>query len=144
MNVETRVATVADSAAIVALNRDGLGYDHPLDSTRDALAEALASDREIVIVATIGEEVVGYCHAEDYRLLYAPAMVNVLGIAVTDGARRQGVGIELFDAVVGWARGRGAAAIRLVSGASRDGAHAFYVRAGFDEPKRQLTFRRPL
>lgn len=144
MTVETRRATVADAAAIRALSRDGLGYDQPLAATRDALEDALASGRELVVVATIDDEVVGYCHAEDYRLLYAPPMVNVLGIAVAKGARRRGVGSQLLEAVERWACGRGATAIRLVSGESRDDAHAFYARAGFRETKRQLTFRLPL
>lgn len=121
-----------------------MGYDHPLGETQAALADALASDREIVLVATLGDAVVGYCHAESYRLLYAPSMVNLLGIAVDARARRQGVGLVLLGAVEQWARDRGATTLRLVSGESRDDAHAFYAHAGFSLGKRQLNFRKPL
>lgn len=142
MHLGTRIATVEDAAAIQALNRSALGYDHPLAETQAALEGALASDREAVWVATLDDVVVGYCHAELYRLLYVPLMVNVLGIAVDVGVRRRGVGLALVEAAEQWARDRNATAIRLVSGENRDGAHRFYSRAGFTSTKRQLNFRK--
>lgn len=137
-------ATVADAPAIQKLNRDGMGYEYPLSDSLAALKDALSHDREIVLVATLGDAVVGYVHAETYRLLYALLMVNVLGIAVDGGARRQGVGLTLLTAVEHWARDRGAEALRLVSGDTRDDAHHFYAAAGLTSAKRQLNFRKHL
>ena len=90
MEPTTRVATLDDAVAIQRLNRDDLGYDHPLPAVRDALADALASPRDRVLVAEIDGRVVGYVHGEDFRLLYEPALVNVLGIAVATADQGRG------------------------------------------------------
>ena len=55
MTVTTRPATPADAAAIQRLNRDDLGYDHPLDAVVAALVDALASPRDLVVVAELDE-----------------------------------------------------------------------------------------
>ena len=68
---------------------------------------------------SVGERVVGYLHLEEYDVLYAGHMVNVLGIAVSSACRRQGVGRALLAAGEVWARSQGAEAVRLVSGESR-------------------------
>ncbi|MCW5952283.1 MAG: GNAT family N-acetyltransferase [Propionibacteriaceae bacterium] len=144
MTVTLRTAVVNDAVAIQALNRDAMGYDYSLPQTLTALQDALASEDEVVVVAVDDSLVVGYCHAQLYRLLYADLMVNILGVAVDSRARRQGVGLALMDSIGSWARSRGATAARLVSGESRTGAHRFYSQAGFTPTKRQLNFRRQL
>ena len=76
MTVTTRPATPADAAAIQRLNRDDLGYDHPLDAVVAALVDALASPRDLVMVAEVDGDVVGYVHAEEHRLLYLDLLVK--------------------------------------------------------------------
>jgi ribosomal protein S18 acetylase RimI-like enzyme len=145
VSTDVRLATLDDAAAICALNTRELGYEIPLPDSTDALARAIDSPREIVVVGVVsGGEVVGYCHAEMYRLLYASPMVNVMGIAVRQESRRQGVGAALIAAIERRARDQGCQAIRLVTGEVREGAHAFYTRIGFTINKRQLNFRKPL
>ncbi|HHU37681.1 MAG TPA: GNAT family N-acetyltransferase [Propionibacterium sp.] len=144
MEPTTRAATLDDAAAIQRLNRDDLGYDHPLESVTEALTEALSSPRDRVLVAELDGEVVGYVHGEEYRLLYERPMVNVLGIAVSDTARQRGAGRALLTELEAWAHSRGAHALRLVSGDTRPGAHAFYGRLGFAPVKTQVNFRKPL
>lgn len=144
MAVTTRPATLDDAAAIAVLNRDDLGYDHPVAATRAALRDALASPRDLVRVAESGGRVVGYVHGEEYRLLYEPPLVNVMGVAVTGTARRLGAGAALMADVEAWARERGASGLRLVSGETRADAHAFYQRLGFTGIKKQVNFRKPL
>lgn len=87
---------------------------------------------------------IGYVHAETYRLLYAPLMVNVLGIAVDSHARRTGVGRALLGTVEQWARERGAEYLRLSSGEGRADAHQFYSAGGLTQSRRQITFRKRL
>ena len=86
--------------------------------------------------------VAGYLHLCDYDLLYAPPLKNVLGIAVASRFRRQGIGRALLQAGEDWARRTGAAGVRLVSGASRTGAHAFYRRCGYGGVKQQINFKK--
>ena len=53
-----------------------------------------------------------------------------------------GIGRRLLEAVEEWARAEGCAGVRLVSGASREGAHAFYRSCGYDGGKKQLNFKK--
>ncbi len=135
-----RKARLSDAERINELNRNELGYDYPLDKTRDAL-EALL-DKDIILVAESGGTVVGYIHLCDYKLLYAPGMKNVMGIAVDSDFRRMGVGSELLREAERLAAEDGAAGIRLVSGKSRTGAHAFYESAGYYGGKEQINFKK--
>lgn len=71
-------------------------------------------------------------------------MKNIMGIAVSSDHRRGGVGKALMSAVEKWAAETGAEAIRLNSGKTREGAHAFYRGIGFEGDKEQLNFKKYL
>ena len=85
---------------------------------------------------------IGYVHANDYDVIYAPPMKNIMGIAVSNRFRKEGVGRALLAAVEAWARETGAWGIRLVSGAERTGAHEFYRHCGYSGEKRQVNFKK--
>lgn len=86
----------------------------------------------------------GFIHAQIYQTLYFDALVNVLGLAVSPNARRQGSGTALLARTEQWAVEVGAVGIRLNSGDTRTDAHAFYRHAGFSEEKSQLRFLKRL
>ena len=69
---------------------------------------------------------------------------SMMGIAVSSACRRQGVGSALLAAGEEWARSMGAVAVRLVSGESRKGAHAFYQSLGYRGNKLQRNFKKPV
>ena len=144
MDVQIRPARTTDAPAVWELNTAEMGYDFPLEETarRLALLTQRASDR--VFIAETDGAVVGYIHAADYELLYAPPYKNVLGIAVARAYQRRGIGRLLLQAVEQWARQTGAQGVRLCSGESRRGAHAFYERCGYTRVKRQWNFQRRL
>lgn len=144
MAVTTRRAILADADALRRLNAADLGYDHPLEAVESALRQVLASERDALFVAEVDGAVVGYVHAEEYRLIYLPLLVNVLGLAVASDRRRLGAGRALMDAVEAWARQRGASGVRLVSGTTRGDAHRFYAELGFEPVKTQVNLRKPL
>lgn len=139
-----REAALADCSAITRLNREEMGYDYPREKTFVKLQACLANPAHRILVAEWGGEVVGYLHLEEYDVLYAGHMANVLGIAVSSAWRRQGVGRALLSAGEAWARSKGAVAVRLVSGEARKGAHAFYQNLGYTGNKLQRNFKKPL
>ncbi len=139
-----REAALADCSAITRLNREEMGYDYPQEKTFVKLQACLANPAHRIFVAEWEGEVVGYLHLEEYDVLYAGHMVNVLGIAVSSAWRRQGVGRALLSAGEAWARSKGAVAVRLVSGEARKGAHAFYQNLGYTGNKLQRNFKKPL
>ncbi|MGI6255359.1 MAG: GNAT family N-acetyltransferase [Acutalibacter sp.] len=144
MELTVRRASLADAPALTRLNREEMGYDYPEEKTVKRLETLLGDPTHCILVAESQGRVVGYLHLEWYELLYSDPMVNVMGIATASACRRQGVGRALLAAGEEWAKSQGASAVRLVSGESRKGAHAFYQRLGFTGNKLQRNFKKPL
>lgn len=144
MEIIIREARRSDSAAIVRLDRDELGYDYPPEETGRQLEKLLEKGDHKIFVAQADGRVVGYIHAQDYELLYAPPFKNILGIAVARTYRGRGIGRQLLQAVEAWARASGAGGVRLCSGESRTGAHAFYSACGYTFTKNQKNFKKSL
>lgn len=138
--VEIREAVPNDAEAISELNNLQMGYKISAKDTYERLIKILASEGNKIFVAVIEGNVVGYVHANDYDLLYFPHMKNIMGIAVNENFKRQGIGHLLMDAVETWARNTNAKGIRLVSGATRTGSHEFYRHCGFSSNKEQKNF----
>lgn len=67
-----------------------------------------------------------------------------MGIAVSSDFRKSGIGEMLLNEVEKWAKDTGAYRVRLVSGATRIGAHAFYEFCGYTENKEQKNFKKIL
>ena len=142
MNCEIRECVLADTASIFELNRSEMGYDYSLEETKQNIKELLLSAHDKIYVAVVDGSVVGYVHANDYKLIYAPAMKNIMGIAVSSKYKKMGIGKELLVAVETWAKADGVKGVRLVSGASRKEAHLFYERCGYSGGKKQLNFKK--
>ncbi len=142
MDMMIREAVQTDAQSIWRLNCDGMGYSYPLDSTRKNLENLLQSAADKIFVAVMDGQVVGYVHANDYQVLYAPHMKNIMGIAVNRDYQHRGIGSALLRQVEQWARQTGAAGVRLVSGATRTGAHAFYHQCGYLGDKAQLNLKK--
>ena len=142
MEVSIRECITADAEAVYSLNKTELGYDYPIEQTRKKLAKILTNRENKILVAVCNENVVGYVHSNDYDVIYAPQMKNIMGIAVSKDYQRQGIGKMLLDAVEHWAKQTGADGIRLVSGATRMSAHSFYQKCGYDTSKHQINFKK--
>lgn len=140
--VEIREAILTDAEAISELNDLQMGYKLSINETYERLLDILASKKDKVFVVTIAGNVVGYVHANDYDLIYFPHMKNIMGIAVNKKFEGQGIGRMLINAVEVWARNTNAVGLRLVSGATRTGAHEFYRHCGFSGDKEQINFKK--
>lgn len=143
-DIVVRNCDINDMEKVHRLNIDALGYDFPLAKTNANLKKLLNSRSDLILVAEISGKVVGYIHASDYDLIYAPHMKNIMGIAVFEQYRRRGVGKALLCAVEQWAAQTGADAIRLCSGEEREDAHEFYKSVGYIYGKKQLNFKKEL
>jgi len=137
-----REAVESDANAICQLNSTEMGYPFPLDAMIGNLSKLLNNPSNKIFVAVLDDSVVGYVHANDYDLLYAPHMKNIMGIAVSGEYKRQGIGRALLQQIEHWARETGASGIRLVSGAARADAHNFYRSCGFSGNKEQINLKK--
>ena len=137
-----REAISSDATAIWQLNCNEMGYQYSLANTIENLTKLLSSNSDRIYVALYDDTIVGYVHANDYDLIYAPHMKNIMGIAVSHEYKQQGIGRALLQEVEHWALETGASGIRLVSGAARTDAHAFYQRCGFEGNKEQINLKK--
>lgn len=142
MHFNIRLCQLADCQAICKLSSSEMGYDYPEDKTINKLKMLLKSEKDRIFVATTHEEVIGYVHASDYDVIYAPHMKNIMGIAVSSAYKKNGIGKALLAAVEEWGKETGACGIRLVSGATRTAAHEFYRHCGYDGGKQQINFKK--
>lgn len=140
MNFLIREASVSDAEAIQKLNRDEMGYDFSVSETKEKIVKISNSKSDKIFVAVIGGKTEGYIHANNYELLYAPRMINIMGIAVSKMCQRNGIGKALIMHTEAWAKETGAAGIRLISGLERTEAHDFYCSLGYIQNKHQLKF----
>ncbi len=139
-HLEIRLALPGDADDIYRINRDSLGYDFPLELTRERLAAVLASDASRIYIATVNQQVAGYVHAADYDCTYSESLKNIMALAVDPAWQGQGIGRALLASAENWARQSGCCGIRLVSSSSRTGAHQFYLRCGYVNRKEQKNF----
>ncbi len=142
MEVKIRPAVPGDYEALARLNRESMGYDYPPEKTEEQLQKLLSDGKNGIFVAELEGRAVGYVHLCDYDLLYAGHMKNIMGIAVDPACRRMGIGSKLLAAGESWARETGADGVRLVSGETRVGAHAFYRSLGYEGNKMQLNLKK--
>lgn len=143
MPVSIRPATLADAAAVATLTSH-LGYDVATGDVTDRLTRALAREDQRLLIAEKDGRPAGWIHVgvADYIETGPSGVIN--GLVVARGARSQGIGRLLLAQAEAWARERGLTTIRLWSTVSRERAHAFYERHGYQKVKTQYAFAKAL
>lgn len=139
-----RSAVIHDAKAIQKLNACVLGYSYPLYDTIQRLDKLLSSNDDRIFVAVEEDDVIGYVHATHYESLYFSPMKDIMGLAIDHAHQRKGVGRKLLEEVEMWAKTDGCYGVRLVSGAKRMEAHAFYHRCGYQGKKQQINFKKEI
>lgn len=142
MAFEIAPATAEDAAALGALCAQ-LGYPASGEAMLRRL-RGLDPAAHAVFVARQDGAAIGWLHVAESRALEYEPCAELLGLVVDASRRGAGAGAALVAAAEQWARGRGLAEMRVRSRDSRERAHAFYRRAGYEEWKRQLAFRKRL
>lgn len=131
-----RPATAADLAAVVRLEREGLGVDAWSESL---IAEGIAGGLPTIsyLVAEADGRVVGHAVAS-----VVADLAELQRIAVDPAHRRTGLASALLDAVVALARDGGAERVLLEVREDNVGALAFYAARGFAEIDRRPRYYR--
>lgn len=138
MNVRTAVATDAEAIAALCVQ---LGYPTAGSDIARRLA-GLGANEHRVFVGLQDDRVVGWLHVAVTRALEYEPCAEILGLVVDAPARSLGLGNALVAAAEVWARGAGVGEIRVRSRDTRERAHEFYRRCGYEEWKRQVVFRK--
>jgi ribosomal protein S18 acetylase RimI-like enzyme len=133
-----REATPNDAEAVYALAwelADALGDRRPRpEAVQARLSELLEEPRARVLVAEIGDAVVGAASLWiKPDLAHGDKVIEVPMLVVSDNARRRGVGKLLVREVQNVAAAENAALIELIATRKNEGARAFYRALGFIE-----------
>jgi len=139
-----RAARNYDAPAIAELG-DQLGYaaNRQQIATRLAGIESERSSRVLVAEDAAGN-VIGWLHVAARTQLTEDACAEILGLVVDENARGAGVGAELVRAAEAWARAEGCTRMRVRSRDTRERAHRFYEREGYERNKVQLVLHKAL
>lgn len=139
-----RFAHLTDLNTLTDLAKQ-LGYCSTSDQIRSRLEELQSrSDENAILVAELGEHVVGWVHAHIYRLLVDDPEVEIGGLVVDENVRGQRIGKALMYAAEDWAHERGCTSVYLRSNTIRTRAHKFYKDIGYEIIKSQYAMRKKL
>ena len=117
-----------------------LGYPSTTAQVAERFAQLAASDRDQVLVAHDGRQVLGWIHVHLSLTIESDRQAEIGGLVVDEHARAKGVGRMLTAAGEQWATSRGCGRMRVRSNVTRWGAHAFYQALGYRILKTQYTF----
>jgi GNAT superfamily N-acetyltransferase len=139
-----RMVSREDAGAVAELSGQ-LGYE----TSAEAMAERIGivaghPESQIVFVACLRGELVGWIEASISHHLQSPAYSLISGLVVRDGVRSLGTGRRLCAEVERWSREKGVMVVRVTSRASRGDAHRFYLREGFEQIKTSAVFEKVL
>jgi GNAT superfamily N-acetyltransferase len=132
--IEIRKCRAEDFDGIVPLLRQ-LWPDKPLDlsSLRRVFDRSLASDQQIYFCAVCDRQTIGFGSLTiNSKLLWSETLVGYVSDMVVDEAYQgRGIGTQILDHLVSWAREQGCRRIELNSSFHRKDAHTFYEHRGF-------------
>jgi len=143
---ELRLAALAEAPFAF-----GSQYADWVDATEDRWRERLSSPGAYQVIASIDGTPAGMAGG----FLSADDTAELVSMWVAPAGRGKGVGNALMTAIEDWARGIGAATLKLSVVPGNDPAHNLYLRHGYvdtDEPgdlmadgvRRELVMRKPL
>ena len=142
MNIDIREATFSDFENITLLNRNELGLETPLSQTKMALGKILSDPKHKLLIASIGDNVIGYVHANDYDSLLEPPMKNIVALAVSSKYPQINIAKKLIHAVESWAIDTCAVGVRLISGETKIDSKSFYHSCGYSSDRHQINLRK--
>lgn len=140
--VTLREIRLVDAAAAARLSAE-LGY--PADvAEMERRILGLNSAGQSVIVACVNEDVVAWINMAATQHLQSGPYAEIGGLVVTAAHRNQGIGARLVRAAEEWARERGLDRVVVRSRSTREAAHRFYLREGYEQTKTSAVFTKVL
>ena len=137
VEVVVRDAVLADADALAALGVQ-LGYECTPESMASRLQMLPGS--QSVVVAQAGAQVVGWIQFGVGLAIESSPFVEISGLVIDAGHRRQGIGRRLLNSARDWAVARDIDTLRVRSNDQRTDTHAFYLKRGFTLLKAQKVF----
>jgi GNAT superfamily N-acetyltransferase len=135
--IEIRQADDSDANTLALLVAER-GFDYPTEISlvRERLSDLIRAG-DCILVAVYDSKVIGMALLHRTHFLHRPPDGRIVSLVISETYRSRGVGADLIKAAESVFRGWGCGRVEVTSGTAREGAHKFYVRAGYSEhPKR--------
>lgn len=135
--ITIRQADESDANALAVLVAER-GFDYPTEISlvRERLSELIHAG-DCILVAARDSKVIGMALLHRTRFLHRPPDGRIVSLVVSETYRSRCIGARLIEAAESVFRNWGCGRVEVTSGAAREAAHRFYVRAGYSEqPKR--------
>ena len=101
----------------------------------DAMANS--SHYAVYVAELPGGQIGGWIGLYVFRSVEQDSCAGISGLIIDQRFRSRGIGKVLLDAAEKWARSRGCNAISVHSNVTRERAHQFYARNGYEHIKTQ-------
>lgn len=135
-----------------ALHRDALPHIFRVPPvfparSREKIAELLSDSNCLILVAEIDKQTVGVniakiCSAQNEPIMLPRQYVSIGPIAVSSAFQEQGIGKELMERAINWAREKQITQIELNVFEFNQKAIAFYEHLGFITLSRKMHLQR--
>jgi GNAT superfamily N-acetyltransferase len=132
--VRLRPPMPTDAPALAALAGE-LGYPTGPEALLGRLAALHPTDAAVFVSTDADDVPTGWCHVEMRRTLVEPVSALILGLVIEEGHRSGGIGAALLEAAERWARARGCRQLVVATRVTRERAHRFYAREGYEVSK---------
>ena len=134
VGVRVRPPLPTDAPALAALAGE-LGYPTSAEALLGRLAALHPTDAAVIISTDADDMPTGWCHVEMRRTLVEPMSALIVGLVIGEGHRSAGIGAVLLGAAEAWARARGCERLVVATRITRERAHRFYAREGYEVSK---------
>lgn len=148
-SLTVRPVSVGDANKISELSAQ-LGYEASPETILQRIEQmsSSTSSSHAAFVACLQNtqptEVVGWIEVTLVHELQSPSCALITGLVVSEAHRSLGIGKRLCAEVEIWSREQGVTKIRVASRISRENAHRFYLREGFERIKTWAVFEKML
>lgn len=141
-SIEIREIELDDATAAAELCRQ-LGYERTAEQIRAWIADAATRKAEqAAFVACVQGQMAGWIEVSIERRLQSAPFAMIGGLVVRDGERGRGIGRRLCQRAEAWAWEQGLGTVRVTSRSTREAAHRFYLRDGYEQVKTSLVFEK--
>lgn len=143
MDAHIRKVEVSDAESVARLSGE-LGYPASLITMEERIRCASASADRATYVASIDNAVVGWIDVFEVLHLQSGASAEIGGLVVSSQYRSAGIGAGLVRRAEQWAHERGLGRVIVRSRSTREAAHRFYLREGYEQTKTSAVFAKML
>lgn len=138
-----REARLDDATEIARLSGE-LGYPASAAEIATRLTALIDDPAHRISVVEATGTLLGWIAVECRMTLESGERTEIVGLVVSEQARRQGVGRTLVDDAEAWARSLGFATLVVRSNVLRDASHEFYRGQGYLLRKTQHVYAKAL